>query len=53
MVSNVIVPVPLAFHPAFDTVITISPPSATIINVLIRPAVPAANVAVLAVDVVK
>jgi hypothetical protein len=53
MSLNVIVPVPDDFHPALVTVITISPPSATIINVFIWPVVPAANVAVLAVDVVK
>jgi hypothetical protein len=53
MSLNVIVPVPLDFHPALVTVITMSPPSATIINVLICPVLPAANVAVLAADVVK
>ena len=53
MSLNVIVPVPDVFHPALVTVITISPPSATIINVLINQALPAANVAVLAPVVVK
>ena len=50
---NVIVPVPLDFHPALVTVRTISPPSLTIINVLICPVVPAANVDVSALAVVK
>ena len=48
-----IVPVPLDFQPALVTVITMSPESATIMNVLINPAVPAANVAVLGPVVVK
>jgi hypothetical protein len=47
------VPVPLVFHPALVTVITMSPLCAVIMNVLINPAVPAAKVPVLAVTVAK
>ena len=50
---KVIVPVPEVFQPALVTVITISPPSATIIKVFMRPAVPAARVAVHAPEVEK
>ena len=50
---NVTVPVPLDFHPALVTVITMSPPSPYMANVLICPFVPAANVAVSAAAVVK
>jgi hypothetical protein len=54
MVPNVIVPVPLAFHPALVTVITIFPEAmATALNTLICPVVPAARVAVSAAAVVK
>jgi hypothetical protein len=51
--SNVIVPVPEVFHPAFVTVITMLPLVAFIINVFICPSSPAANVAVSAALVVK
>ena len=48
------VPVPLAFHPALVTVITMLPDAmATALNTLICPVVPAANVAVSAAAVVK
>ena len=48
------VPVPDAFHPALVTVITIFPDvMSTAENILIWPAVPAANVAVSEAAVVK
>ena len=53
MLSKVMVPVPDDFHPALVTVMTISPPSPYIANVLTCPSTPAAKVATEAVVVVK
>ena len=47
------VPVPLDFHPALATVITMLPLALTIANILTSPPTPAANVAVDAVTVLK
>jgi hypothetical protein len=47
------VPVPLDFHPALVTVITMSPESAYMANTLICPGYPAAKVAVSAAAVEK
>ena len=53
MASNVIVPVPEVFQPAFVTVITMSPELARMANTLTCPFTPAGNVAVSAAEVLK